>query len=222
MQVSSSMTLYNTVLKKRHSSTVNRALDWLLVLNQLIPRHPETDRVIKHEIKGMKSIVINRKLMLLCYRNCQSSVTFRTKRESWRTKERPWERRLLPYRPHPESHKANCACVTKQNKKKKSSSAPNAGFKISMLAHYDAASDANPCTQATAATEPAYVRVPRHETTAEVKFLSFVGSSLQAVSDWPNFLDAFNCGYSLPDWLGSGVVLKSVGKWIRSLRPFAK
>jgi hypothetical protein len=96
----------------------HKALDWLLVLNQFIPRHPETDRAIKHEIKGTKSIVINRKLMLLCYRNCQSSVTFRTKRESWRTKERPWERRLLPYRPHPQSYKANCGCVTKQKKKK--------------------------------------------------------------------------------------------------------
>ena len=89
-------------------------LDWLLVLNQLISRHSETDRVTKHEIKGIKSILINRKLMLLCYRNCQSSVTFRTKRESWRTKERPWERRLLPYRPRPESYKANCARVTKR------------------------------------------------------------------------------------------------------------
>jgi len=97
----------------------HKALDWLLVLNQFIPRHPETDRAIKHEIKGTKSIVINRKLMLLCYRNCQSSVTFRTKRESWRTKERPWERRLLPYRPHPQAYKANCGCVTKQKKKKK-------------------------------------------------------------------------------------------------------
>jgi hypothetical protein len=78
----------------------------------------------------------------------------------------------------PESYKANCAGVTKQ----KRSSGPIAGFKISILPHHDAASDANTSTRTTAATELACARVPRNEGTAEVKLLAFVGSSLQTAS----------------------------------------
>jgi hypothetical protein len=64
-------------------------------------RQRERHEAIKRGTKDLEPMLINRKLLLLCYWNCQSSVTFRTKAESGRTKERSWERRLLPYRPHP-------------------------------------------------------------------------------------------------------------------------